>query len=338
MRDEARYFIERVARGMDVGEPVVEIGAYQTAGQEGFADLRPLFAGKQYVGCDLIPGPGVDRVEDVRALRFADASVGLVVCVDALEHVAEPFRAVGEIHRVLRCGGALVLVTPFAFPIHHRPDYTRFTPDGIRLLLAPFGSAAVFSQGDAQSPHSVYSVALKGDREEAERTLGRLAAGVERHWHDDGIHDALDRCEPLASVVRCDRPDRALAGLLEGLAIEQSFPCAADALCRVEIKLRCETPPRVATLRLSVADEAGRALAVSQSRCVHAGPDRWVAFSFPPIERSAGGTLTIRLQADSDAVSVVALASRETIVSGAELRVAGRPEPGTLCFEAYRLG
>jgi SAM-dependent methyltransferase len=322
---------------MDVGEPVVEIGAYQTAGQEGFADLRPLFAGKEYLGCDLIPGPGVDRVEDVRSLSFADSSIGLVVCVDALEHVADPFRAVREIHRVLRPGGALVLVTPFAFPIHHRPDYTRFTPDGIRLLLGPFGACAVYSQGDAQSPHSVYSIARKGAVQEAAPALGRLAAEVERRWHEGGIHDALDRCEPLASLLRCDRPQRVLAALRDGLAVEQSFTCGEDGLCRVEVKLRAEGPLTVAALRLSVTDEAGIVLAAAQSRSVHAGADRWVAFSFAPLARCSGRRLNVRLQPLSESPRVDALASSVAVVLDGELRVGERREPGSLCFEAFRL-
>jgi SAM-dependent methyltransferase len=336
MRDEARYFVELAARCMDVAEPVVEIGAYQTPGQVGFADLRPLFAGKQYVGCDLIAGPGVDRVEDVRALSFAGASVGTVVCVDALEHVADPFRALAEIHRVLRDGGVLLLATPFAFPIHHRPDYTRFTPDGVRLLLAPFGASAVFSQGDAQSPHSVYSIARRGDPCEAKPVLDRVAGEIERRWHEVGIHDALDRCEPLASILRCDRPEQTLGGLGEGLAVEQSFACEADSLCRVEVKVRSHGEPSVSTLRLSVTDQTGAELAVSQSRFVHAGADRWVAFPFTPVERSGGRELTIRLQPAADGVRVAALASLREIIAGAELRVGGRRQRGTLCFEAYR--
>lgn len=337
MRDEARYFVERVARCLEVEEPIVEIGALQTPGQVGFANLRPLFAGKQYVGCDLIGGPGVDRVEDVHALSFEESSVGTVLCVDALEHVADPFRAIAEIHRVLKRGATLVLVTPFAFPIHHRPDYTRFTPDGARLLLAPFGASVIFSQGDAQSPHSIYSIARKGPAAEALPALDRIAAEIERSWHESGIHDALDRCEPLASILRHDRPEWGVGGLQAGLVVEQSFECREDALCRVEVRVRSPRELGVAALRLSLADERGAEAAACESRFVHAGADRWVAFTFAPLARSAGRRLTMRLQPASADVRVEPLASRREGIPGGELRVGGRREPGTLCFEAYRL-
>ena len=42
----------------------------------GFAALRSLFPGKAYVGCDMRPGPGVDRVEDVSAMTFGNCQAG----------------------------------------------------------------------------------------------------------------------------------------------------------------------------------------------------------------------------------------------------------------------
>ena len=57
-------------------EPIVEIGAFQVSGQEAIADLRPIFPGKRYIGCDMQPGPGVDRIEDIHALSFASGEVG----------------------------------------------------------------------------------------------------------------------------------------------------------------------------------------------------------------------------------------------------------------------
>jgi hypothetical protein len=245
---------------------------------------------------------------------------------------------VAEIHRVLKDGGVLLLVTPFAFPIHHRPDYTRFTPDGIRLLLARFGACGVFSQGDAQAPHSVYSIGLKGTPERAAPLLDGVLSEVERQWHGGGIHDALDRCEPLASIVRCDRPEQTLGGFREGFRLEQSFRCEADGLCRLEVKLRSHGEPSVATLRLSIDDETGAELAAAASRFVHVGTDRWVAFSFAPLARSAGRRLTITLRSISDAARIEALASRENLLPAAELKIGGDRVPGTLCFEAYRPG
>ena len=49
---------------------------------------------------------------DVCALPFRDASFDLVLATDVLEHVRDEARAVAELHRVLRPGGALVATVP----------------------------------------------------------------------------------------------------------------------------------------------------------------------------------------------------------------------------------
>jgi hypothetical protein len=48
---------------------------------------------------------------------------------------------VTNIIALLRPGAWIVITTPFAFPIHEAtgPDYWRFTPRGIRLLLTNAG-------------------------------------------------------------------------------------------------------------------------------------------------------------------------------------------------------
>src|SRR5215471_18498684 len=77
---EMNRFLHGVARAVaetfDLPEPIVEIGSYQVPGQEQIAELRGLFPGKEYIGIDVRPGPGVDLVEDVQALTLPDASVG----------------------------------------------------------------------------------------------------------------------------------------------------------------------------------------------------------------------------------------------------------------------
>ncbi len=49
---------------------------------------------------------------NLEQLAFADASFDQVVCVEALEHVLDPARALREFRRVLRPGGGLVLTYP----------------------------------------------------------------------------------------------------------------------------------------------------------------------------------------------------------------------------------
>src|SRR5262249_37065067 len=85
--------------------PILEVGAYQVAGQEAIADLRPFFPDKRYIGLDERPGPGVDAVGDVTDLPFADGSFGTVLALSTFEHVPHFWRAFDEVRRVLRPDG-----------------------------------------------------------------------------------------------------------------------------------------------------------------------------------------------------------------------------------------
>jgi ubiquinone/menaquinone biosynthesis C-methylase UbiE len=49
---------------------------------------------------------------DAHHLCFPDEIFGGVIMTHAIGHVADPARVLGELHRVLRSGGALVLTTP----------------------------------------------------------------------------------------------------------------------------------------------------------------------------------------------------------------------------------
>lgn len=162
MRPHIRQFIEAAVDTFPLGGPIYEFGSFQVAGQESINDLRPLFLGQSYVGCDFRPGPGVDRVEDVSALTLADETAGTILCLETLEHVFETRRAIDEILRVLKPGGAVLISTPFHFHIHGYPsDYWRLTPSCLERLLSPLAATVVGYQGPEKTPHTVFALGFK---------------------------------------------------------------------------------------------------------------------------------------------------------------------------------
>jgi SAM-dependent methyltransferase len=141
----------------------VEIGARAAEGQEDVADMRPIFKATEHIGCDIQPGLGVDRIEDIHHLTFEDNSVGTVIALETLEHVTDPIRAVQEMHRVLKPGGVLAISSLMFFPIHAHPwDYWRFTPEGFDMLLQPFESRLVVAQGLDILPEGIFGIGVKG--------------------------------------------------------------------------------------------------------------------------------------------------------------------------------
>ena len=114
---------------------------YNTEAQRAIHDTLSASAGyrcSEYLSPDVPGGAMVDGVEhqDLCALTYADGSFDLVISGDVLEHVPDPYRAHGEIRRVLRDGGRHVFTVPF----DHREclDRTRARrrPDGTVEHLA----------------------------------------------------------------------------------------------------------------------------------------------------------------------------------------------------------
>lgn len=187
MRKSIRDLVRVASRTLPIVEPVYEFGALQVPGQEGFADLRPFFPGREYVGCDMRPGPGVDRVLNLHQLDLPSDSVGTALCLETLEHVEYPHRAVEELYRVVKPGGLLLITSTMDFHIHDHPhDYWRFTPDAFRSLLKPFSQVVVESAGREIFPHAVIGVGVKEATLPLERFEAELGPWKRRWWNPKG--------------------------------------------------------------------------------------------------------------------------------------------------------
>lgn len=104
------------------------------------------FERQRYTGVDLGIGDqgwnyaGLDAVADLCALPFADSTFDAALNIVTLEHLREPGPALREMARVLKRGGALLLVAPLEWEVHQAPhDYFRYTRHGLSYLLAEAG-------------------------------------------------------------------------------------------------------------------------------------------------------------------------------------------------------
>ena len=91
------------------------------------------------VETDVAFGPRTNLICDAHDIPFQDSSFDAVIIQAVLEHVADPYRCVEEIYRVLNDGGYVFADTPFMQQVHMRQyDFTRFTFLGHRRLFRRF--------------------------------------------------------------------------------------------------------------------------------------------------------------------------------------------------------
>lgn len=111
----------------------------------GSKPYRSLFDVESYVGLD-IDSEGTrkrgiaDHLYDGSTFPFSDASFDSALCNQVLEHVFNPDKFIGEIARVLKRGGKLLLTVPFVWDEHEQPyDYARYSSFGLQALLEKQG-------------------------------------------------------------------------------------------------------------------------------------------------------------------------------------------------------
>jgi SAM-dependent methyltransferase len=98
--------------------------------------------GISYKVLDYVDTYHPDIVGDIQNLPLGDNSQQALICNAILEHVENPFKAAGEMHRVLKPGGYCFVYVPFLYYYHaeagYYGDYWRYTGDSLRLLFKPF--------------------------------------------------------------------------------------------------------------------------------------------------------------------------------------------------------
>lgn len=132
------------------GGTILEIGSFIEANQ-GHMDLRLLFRNRlAYVGVDVNPGPGVDRItnvlmpEQLEDLLNSIESLRVTLCLYVLEHVWEIQHACDVLGAIWRRHPEswLLVATHQNQPFHGTPkygDYWRLTLDGLKKLMETAG-------------------------------------------------------------------------------------------------------------------------------------------------------------------------------------------------------
>ena len=155
---------------------------------------------------------------DLLDLPLPDAAFDVVVCFEAIEHVADGERAIGELRRVLRPDGVLLISSPnpAVYPSGNEHHVHEYRPDE---LAAAVGE--LFSNVEAYSQHPWLATRI----EPADRTRGDGARRDDEAPAQTRTTATIDADgETYAIVAASDAPLPALGDLVVlGSAFEVSW-------------------------------------------------------------------------------------------------------------------
>jgi SAM-dependent methyltransferase len=165
---------------------------------------------------------------DAHQLPFADSSLDGVVTQAVLEHLVDPFRAAGEIERVLKPNGVVYAAASFMQQVHGGPyDFYRFTHLGMRRLFAGFDeieSGAALGPGSALAwawQYFLLSFVDKPRSRNAMKVIARITAFWPKYFDRwlSGTKGGLDAASAVFFLGRKGGPalsDRELASGYRG--------------------------------------------------------------------------------------------------------------------------
>jgi O-antigen biosynthesis protein len=145
---------------------------------------------------------------DLLDLPLPDASFDVVVCFEAIEHVADASRAFGELRRVLRPGGLLLVSSPNpdVYPAGNEHHVHEFAPEELAEAAQDlFANVASYRQHPWLATHiEPVDVAANGNGAGARSTPPELRSTTTLE----------DRGEMYAIVAASDAPLPTLGGLV----------------------------------------------------------------------------------------------------------------------------
>ena len=170
MNQDCINYITKTVAKYGAEEPIVDFGG-ATVLSDFFGCIRKIFKDKDYKTFDM-NGSDVDIVGDIYDIDMPDASIATALCLNTLEHLAEPQKAVDEIARVLRPKGRIMITVPMSWSVHRYPkDYWRFLPDGMKHLLhKQFKNIEMEWDDRKQRNLLLYTTAIRGENASSKRS------------------------------------------------------------------------------------------------------------------------------------------------------------------------
>jgi SAM-dependent methyltransferase len=99
------------------------------------------------IAIDIVPNKEKDVLDgDIQNLQFQDNSFNSVVCLEVLEYVRFPQKAIDEMYRVLQAEGNVVVSLPFMMRSHE--DRARYTKERLLEFFKNFSEVTIIPIGN----------------------------------------------------------------------------------------------------------------------------------------------------------------------------------------------
>jgi len=136
------------------GKKIIEVGSYNVDGslRDIFKDWNPA----EYIGVDIIDGPGVDLICRAENLleKFGKEVFDIVISTELLEHVRNWRKAISNIKNICRPNGIILITTrSYGFGYHGYPyDFWRYELDDMKKIFSDCEILALENDKSKNSP------------------------------------------------------------------------------------------------------------------------------------------------------------------------------------------
>jgi len=138
------------------GKRVIEVGSFDINGSLRY--LVKLLSPSEYVGVDLLKGPGVDVIcsADNLVQKFGKESFDAVISTCMLEHTRNWKKDISNIKNICKPNGIILIIVPSHWPYHEYPyDFWRYEKEDIKNIFSDCDILVL--EEDSQRPSLVYS-------------------------------------------------------------------------------------------------------------------------------------------------------------------------------------
>jgi len=131
-RAELKLYFENLLKkaNIDKNNLVLEIGT-------GSNFLKQYSSDETFISSDVLPAPEIDLQLDCHQIPFKEDSFDLIIGIDVMHHLKNPFVAVNEIARCVKKDGRIIFIEPYISPfsfIIYKIFHHEFTSFRLKLV------------------------------------------------------------------------------------------------------------------------------------------------------------------------------------------------------------